>query len=243
MNIGEKLNKVWTQDYINQLPNFVKERGFVFSENNSNKDILITGINPSFRQGAGMDSYGFDFQRTFKEIKWDNYWGPLIRILHDTEKNIDLRDRSGYLDIFYFREKEQLQLRNGILKSPVGIRFLVDQLIITQHIIEDIIRPKVIVVKNRESAAFWGKLAEQGIYWMGYQLDHIQDFACGELFQISGFTNSNERIAPEIKETSLKNSLVLFTHHINQYLSKEKRPTATIINDLLERHHSSENIM
>jgi len=240
MNIREKLSEIWSQDYINELPDFVKERGFVFSENNAAKDILITGINPSFRQGADLNSYGFDFQLALREEKWDSYWSPICRILYDKGINIDLRDKSAYLDIFYFREKEQRQLKNSILKSQEGIRFLVDQLIVTQHIIEDVIKPKVIIVKNRESSAFWGKFAEQEIVWMGYRLVHIQNFSCGELFQISGFIHSDKRIAPEIKDTNLKNSLVLFTHHINQYLAKEKRPTATLINSILERYYSGE---
>jgi len=236
MNIREKLLTVWSQDYINQLPDFVKERGFVYSENNSKKDILITGINPSFRKNAGLNSYGFDFQVTLREKKWDNYWGPIKKIVFDAENNIDLREKSAYLDIFYFREKEQIQLKNKLLKDSEGIRFLVDQLNITQHIIEDIIRPKVIVVKNRESAGYWGKLAEQGIIWMGYQLDFIESFACGELYKISGLLKSAGRIAPEIENTNLKESLVLFSKHINQFTKKEERPTTVFLKELSEKY-------
>ena len=65
MNIRERLNSIWEQDYINQLPEFVRRRGFVYSINNSGKDILITGINPSFREDADFNSYGFDFQNSF----------------------------------------------------------------------------------------------------------------------------------------------------------------------------------
>ena len=238
MNIKEQLDKVWAKDYINQLPDFVKERGFVYSINNSEKDILVTGINPSFRQDTDdLNSYGFDFQKTLKETKWDNYWGLLKRILIDADNNIDLKDRTAYLDIFYFREKEQKKLRNGILKKSNGIEFLVDQLVITQHSIEEIIKPKVIVVKNKESAAYWGKLSEQGFIWMGYQFEYLQSFNCGELYKISGLINSTERIAPDIDKTNLKGSIILFSEHISQYTKKEKRPTAVLINDLLEKYY------
>ncbi|WCC46231.1 hypothetical protein [Tenacibaculum finnmarkense] len=235
MNTKEKLNNLWSKDFINQLPNFIKERGFVFSENNSQKDILITGINPSFRKDAELGNFGFDFQLTLKEEKYDNYWNPLKKIVFDPENSIDLRDKSAYLDIFYFREKEQNKLKKEILKNNNGIRFLVEQLKITQQTIENDIKPKLIIVKNKESAAYWGKLLEKGIIWMGYQLNFVQSYMCGDLYKISGFLESNERISSEITETNLKGSLILFTEHISQYTKKEKRPTAVLINELLKK--------
>ncbi|AUC84799.1 hypothetical protein CW731_05600 [Polaribacter sp. ALD11] len=235
MNTKEKLNNLWSKDFINQLPNFIKERGFVFSENNSQKDILITGINPSFRKDAELGNFGFDFQLTLKEEKYDNYWNPLKKIVFDPENSIDLREKSAYLDIFYFREKEQNKLKKEILKNNNGIRFLVEQLKITQQTIENDIKPKLIIVKNKESAAYWGKLSEKGIIWMGYQLNFVQSYMCGDLYKISGFLESNERISSEITETNLKGSLILFTEHISQYTKKEKRPTAVLINELLKK--------
>lgn len=240
MNIIEKLNNVWAQNYINNLPDFVKDRGFVFSENNSKKDILITGFNPSYRGDGEKKADGFNFQMTLREKKWDNYWVPVKKMLYDNENNIDLRDNSAYLDIFYYREKYQNVLKKRILKNSEGICFLVDQLNITQHIIEDIIVPKVIVVKNKESAAYWGKLAEKGIIWMGYQLDFVQTFPSGELFRISGLINSTERIAPEMNNTKLIDSLILFSSHIGRFTKKEKRPTAVLLNNLLKKYSSIE---
>lgn len=61
---------------------------------------------------------------------------------------------------------------------------------------------------------------------MGYKFEFIQNMNCGELFRITGLLNSNERIAPEITETNLKGSFVLFSQHINQYTPIEKRPFA-----------------
>ncbi|MEZ4918463.1 MAG: hypothetical protein R2792_05095 [Saprospiraceae bacterium] len=235
MNIFEQLNKIWSKDYINDMPGFVKERGFVCSKNDSKMDLLITGINPSFREGENPESFCFDFHETMKETKYDNYWGPLRKILVDAENEIDLRSRTAYLDIFYFREKMQGQIRNGILKRPKGIEFLMDQLIVTQKLIEEIIKPKVIIVKNKESAAYWGKLSDKGIIWMGYKIVHEETLNCGELYKIAGLIDSPDRIARDIKITNLKNSFILFSVHINQYTKREKRPTAVIVNDLLNR--------
>lgn len=236
MDIQERLQTIWSQDYINDLPKSVKERGFVFSENNLAKDILITGFNPSFRNNDDINHHSFDFQHVLEDTKWDNYWSSLKKIIYDPLNKVDLRNKTAYLDIFYFREKDQNLFRKHILKSQGGIRFVIDQLNLTQHTIEETIKPKIIIVKNKESAAYWGKLANKDIIWMGYQLNHIQDLPCGELFKISGLIDSRERISPEISDTMLKDSLVLFTQHINQYTPNEKRPTASLINALLEKH-------
>jgi len=107
MNIREQLSTIWTREYINQLPSFIKERGFVYSINDTEKDILITGINPSFIDNDDLNSFGFDFQVTLKEKKWNNYWGPIKKIVIDDEKNIDLSNRSAYLDIFILEKKSR----------------------------------------------------------------------------------------------------------------------------------------
>jgi hypothetical protein len=236
MNIKDELEKIWSQDYINELPLFIKERGYVFSINDIQRDFLITGINPSFREGEQKISFGFDFQETLRKAEWDNYWGSLKKMVYD-QNNFDLRERTAYLDIFYFREKNQKILKDEILKRNCGISFIIDQLRVTQKTIEEIIQPKVIIVKNKESAAYWGKYADKGLIWMGYQLEKIELFECGELYKINGFIDSPERINKEFSETKLKNSLILFSQHINQYTKREKRPTAIFINGLLENYY------
>src|SRR5690606_37569521 len=96
MNTEEKINDLWSKEYIIELPDFIKERGFVFSHNNAQKDILITGINPSFRKGEKLENFGFDFQLTLKEEKYDNYWGPLKKMIFDPKNLIDLREKTAY---------------------------------------------------------------------------------------------------------------------------------------------------
>lgn len=242
MNIEQSLNDIWNKDYIGQLPSFVKKRGFMYSINNSEKDILITGINPSFRETDRLKDNSYDFQAILNDPKKDNYWGNIKKQLLDPENNIDLRSQSAYLDIFYFREKDQNQLRKGILKTNnPGIHFSVDQLKVTQQVIEDIIKPKVIIVKNRESSAYWGE--NKKYIWMGYQLELIQSYpGKDKLYKITGLLNSKERISKEIKKTNLEGSLILFTVNINQYTTKEVRETrgsAIFAKELLERYNNS----
>lgn len=232
MDINKKLLEIWNKDYLNELPEIIKERGFNYSVNYEPKDILITGINPSFRKGDINGNICFDFKLISKETKYDTYWTSLKKIVAD--EHINLIENTGCLDLFYFRERDQKFLTKNILSNSAGLTFIAEQLNLTQHIIEDIIKPKVIIVKNKESAGYWGKLADKGILWMGYELEFVENTTFGELYKIKGLINSSERIAPEIKETNLENTLILFTVHINQYTKKEKRPTPSFINELLK---------
>lgn len=208
MNIKERLLEIWSQDYINTLPSLIKDRGFDYSENQEQKDILITGINPSFNSEEPVNN-SFNFSDIiFDRVPKTQYWQPLKKMIYDAD--IDLREKTAYTDMFYFREKEQNFLNKYILSNPNGIKFIVDQVNLTQHIIEDIIKPKVIIVANKESSAYWGKLTEEGIIWMGYKLEFVQNMVCGELYRITGFLESNERIGPEFSVTNLKHSFILF---------------------------------
>lgn len=232
MDIRERLLEIWTKPYIKELPESILKRGFNFSENNDAKDILITGINPSFRIGEDEGNTSFNFKIIANETKYDPYWTSLKRMM--TNEEINLLNQSAYLDIFYFREKEQKFLTHEILSNTHGISFIKDQLILTQHLLEHVIKPKLIIVKNKESTAYWGKYRGKGIIWMGYQLEIEQNTPFGELYKITGLINSPERIAPEIENTKLKNCSILFTSHINQYTRKDKRPTPIFINSLLQ---------
>ncbi len=234
MEIQKKLLEIWNKNYINELPVIIKERGFNYSINDEQKDILITGINPSFRKGDENGNTCFDFKSIVKDNKYDTYWTSLKNLVSNGTTNL-LND-TACLDIFYFRERDQKFLTKNILANTGGLTFVAEQLNLTQHIIEEIIKPKVIIVKNKESAAYWGKYADKGILWMGYELEFLENTAFGELYKIKGLINSTERISPEIEKTNIENSLILFTVHINQYTKKEKRPTPNFINELLLRN-------
>src|SRR5690606_40958830 len=92
----------------------------------------------------------------------------------------------------------------NILANNAGLTFIAEQLNLTQHIIEDIIKPKIIIVKNKESAAYWGKYAEKGIIWMGYELEFLEITQFGELYKIVGLLDSTKRIAPKTKQTNIE---------------------------------------
>jgi hypothetical protein len=69
MDIQKRLLEIWSSNYMNDLPELLKIRGFNYSVNNIHKDILITGINPSFRIGEIEGNSSFDFDYIAKENK------------------------------------------------------------------------------------------------------------------------------------------------------------------------------
>jgi len=237
------LQKTWDESL---LTSEIKERGFAFADP-VKADLLITGINPSWRNkldepkvnihGPAIENLKPEVWKARNGKAWDTYFGPIRKMLVDETRQINLLDRVDYLDLFHFKEQNQRFLRENIIKGqPDHIDFLRRELRLTQRIIEENIRPRLILVKNRESWAYWGK--KEGCVWMGYQFEHIRDYACngkawGELCRIVGLQQSNERIAPEIESTSLKGTYVLFSNHINQYTKRENRPTAELLNEIL----------
>lgn len=217
--------------YIDSLPATIKERGYAYTEN-SPKDILITGFNPSFRNGEQTGAHKFSFAEIMNDSRYDTYWSPIKRMVH--ENAIDLRDKTDYTDIFYFREREQRFFKKEVLSSPSGMQFAQEQLNLTQHIIEETVRPKLLIVKNKEAAAYFGLAYKaKGWVWMGYEFEEIEEMPAGNLYRITGLIDSEERIAPEIQTTNLNNTLVLFTCHISQFTPKWKRPTAALLKSLL----------
>lgn len=238
MDISQRLDKLWNADYIDDLPLFegnesIKERGYAFFDNREKKDLLITGFNPSFRECESKGNICLPTTEILRDTHHDNYWSRVRKMLHDQE--IDLRSQATYLDIFYFREMKQTFLKNKLLRKPEGIRFIVDQLNLTMHTIEEVIQPKVIVVKNKESSAYFGKeVKTRGWIWMGYALEETCNTFCGKVYKITGLINSPKRIAPEITQTSLVGTLVLFTNHITQHTKRETIPTAELLYDLLK---------
>ncbi len=241
------IEKIWNSSYMDilnkDLP-WLKSRGYVFAHP-VKADLLITGINPSFKEGqinnckdhgdARLNFYPENWINDKGKKYWNTYFGPIWKMLNDEEKHICLMDRFDYLDLFNFKERNQKVLSKKIVNKKEGIQFAIDELNLTQHIIEDIIKPKLILVKNKESWAYWGKLKEEGLIWMGYDFEKIRDYTCGELFKINGLIDSKDRVACEItnENTCLKGTYVLFSKHINQYTKREERPTAAILNELL----------
>ncbi len=194
----------------------------MFCENSTQKDVLIVGINPSFREEDKKDVWHYPFLDAIK--KEDPHWSRMREIIGHIGIN-----KVTYLDLFYFRKKDQKESLDSILKSEAGISFLAKQLELTMRCIETVIHPKVIVVKNKGAWGFFGKYKKgDKKVWMGYDLKkvEIEDEkyqGYGELYRITGLTNSKERIAKDIEQTNLNGSYILFSKYPNRPLTSREK--------------------
>lgn len=236
MNPIQRLNEIWSAPYMQTLPAQVKERGYGVNKEITAKDILIIGMNPAYHeneQGSQLWDYNFALQNNT-----DSYFSLIHKMLKN--EAIDLCSQTAISDLFYFRETNQEFLQKHLINC---IPFVVDQVNLTMHIIEDIVRPKLIIVKNKEASAYFGKLyQEKGWVWMGYQFQHIINTPSGELCRIAGLIDSNQRIAPEFKQTNIQGTYVLFTKHL-QYTKSEDRPTPQFLNDILAAYNSEQKLL
>ena len=227
-----RLSEIW-KEYQGKLDskklNEILDRGICYSEIKHESSILVTGINPSFRLGDvacykpvttfnyqwlvknGHDSYFHAINELFPKN-----WQPMVE----------------YLDVLNFRETDQ----NTVLefcKDTKGLEFIAQNLRLNQLIIEQVIRPRLIVVKNRSSWGLWGKNAtsDQNI-WMGYQFELEESLDCGDLCHIKGLIDHPDRVSYDcLLETNLKGTLVLFTYHSRV----GKDPSKELIQELCTR--------
>ena len=192
-DIEKSLTDIWSKYQNDFEKNAIFNRGFVFSIPRPS-DILITGINPSFN---GQPSHSFCFEdsdyRYFKKLK-------------------KLTTDSTYLDLFNIRG-EQFEIAE-IAKQPKGIHFLAEQLRLTQLLIENYVKPKLILVFNKGSWGYWGFDSNPLIVWMGYDFEHFKDLEFGKLMRITGLQNSPLRISQDISTTYLTGCLVYFSNYL-----------------------------
>lgn len=236
MDYNQRLSEIWSAPYMQTLPAQIRERGYCLKENNEQKDILFMGFTPTFLDGekSGNTTYKIDL---FAE-SGNDYFTPIKQILNNG--NADLRYRATHADLFYFRENDQNYLKSNVLSCTP---FVVDQTNLTMHILEDTIRPKLIILRNGEAAAYFGRFfEEEGWVWMGYRFQHIANTKFGELCRISGLIDSKERIAPEFKSTNLFGTYVLITKDVNQFDTPEERPTIKFLQDILAVSDAEKNL-
>ena len=238
----EKLKILWKnyENSFNETLRKIISRGFCYTDIQTQNDILVTGINPSFRindEGNQEFCVSFDYQRKKQEEK-DRYFKSIDNLFVDEED----KKKVTYIDIFNFKHTDQKEIISLFCreKENKGICFLAENLAITQIQIETIIKPKLIIVRNKGSWDFWGLNAKQdndSNVWMGYKFDKIKEFSdcdipCGQVRKISGLIDSGQRVNfDNLKKTNLEGTIVLFTNHF-QYCRKEQRPKPELIKDL-----------
>jgi hypothetical protein len=194
----------------------IVRRNFVYSDVDLSAEVLIAGMNPSYRKNAKPDDHNcFSYPDT-KEDPY--YFGKFHKLL----KHYPNQKAITYLDILYQRHTEQSDL-SYFLNNSVGVELLVKQLILTQSLLEQMSTLKLIMVFNRGAARFWGKNVrlnrkKNQQVWMGYQFGPTE---IDDLYRITGLIDSSERINQALNDTNLIGKLIYFSRFLN-YLTPAK---------------------
>jgi len=221
--IEEKLNtlfKKYESTFQNEYLNEIIERGYVFSDVNVESDILICGINPSYRKlGKNIDQPTKNYSYKFKDTENDRYFKKYHHFFsaYKHEHTID------YLDFFYQRHTQQKDFKL-FFKEERSINFLTEQLQITQETLE-LIEPKAIFLFNRFASNFLGKNNKYNFknetltnVWLGYIFENTP---IPNTYKIKGFIDLNQRIGNK-KQTNLKGTIVYFSRFLNHYVKQEE---------------------
>lgn len=182
----------------------ILERGFQICETRGHKDILIMKLCTNDATGhsyAGQSVYQFPTM-----IDFSSDWKVEMDML--VGQGYNLLSASTALNMFSCKEYID-PLVNDIIRNPRTFNYVVDQITVTQNIIEDIITPKVIIVLNKEAEAFFGHIKK--LTWMGYTFRTAGDINGLEVCEITGFSNANDRLAQDTRHmTNLIGTKIIF---------------------------------
>lgn len=190
----------------------ILKRGYKVAINDEQKDILILGFNPRL--------IGNSTSSTFRFPDVEHPYPYLVKHMLVSDQN-DLMGRSTYLDMFGFKEPNHEVAMQNIICNPKVFGYVAAQVALTQDVIEDVIRPKLIVILDQDIWAFFGKV--KGLTWMGYSFKSLGDINGYELCEITGFTKAKDRISQDSRLAStLVGTKVLFTD--GKHVSKFPKP-------------------
>lgn len=194
----------YPNDYFPELCDFFSKRKICLCVGNPVGGILITGINPSRKRFAEDKEFAYTFRGATVEEKHktgkisNSYWRQKYKMLGE-----ELIKETAYLDLYPLGFTSQDGFEDLIEKN---YQFRAAMVSITQREIEMHIKPVLIVVANKKSSYYWGM--NEDATWMGYDMEKISDEM--ELYQIKGFKDKPDRLNPELKESTLNGSLILF---------------------------------
>lgn len=227
--LKESLLEIWNKHQRQMSAvelNAILGRGICFSKIEKAHRILVTGMSPSFRQGdPAQENFVCEYEyQGIVEGGEDRYFLAFDKLFPEAYKR-----EVAYMDLLNFRETDQNTVWK-FCKDPKGFELVAGNLRLSQLFIEQVVRPRLIMVKNRGSWCFWGKEAktDENI-WMGYRFEHLESLPCGDLCRITGLIDHPGRVSHDcLLETNLKGTLVLFTSHF-QYCATEKLPTPELL--------------
>lgn len=179
-------------------------RGISLCVGNPVGGILLTGVNPSQNKKHDGIDFAYTFENAMINAKRDcgngkkNYWTWKYELLGD-----DFIRETAYLDLFPLVFSKQVDFEARLENN---LQFRTEMISITQREIECHIKPKLIIVANKQSSYYWGR--NEDATWMGYDMVKVCDDM--ELYQIRGFKDKPDRLNPDLETSSLCGSLILF---------------------------------
>lgn len=191
-NQKQAFDYLWNK-YRNSLP--LLNEGYRICQISGQKDILIIALH-SIMHSRNSGSAIVSLQQH------DSF-------LSSQDMLVNLLDRATHLDLFPIQGLTCTQVVRDVVCNPKMFDYVVEQISLNQTIIEDVVRPRLIIVCDSDSQAFLGKLPE--FVWMGYSFKHLEKKHNGDLYQIIGF-RSEERIQPNRARTNLIGTKVFFVH-------------------------------
>lgn len=195
-NQKQAFDYLWNK-YRNSLP--LLNEGYCICQISGQKDILIIALH-SIMQSRNSGSAIVSLQQH------DSFLSSEYMLVNSS---VNLLDRATRLDLFPIQGLTCTQVVSDVVCNPKMFDYVVEQISLNQTIIEDVVRPRLIIVCDSNSQAFLGKLPE--FVWMGYSFKHLEKKYNGDLYQIIGF-RSEERIQPNRARTNLIGTKVFFVH-------------------------------
>lgn len=195
-NQKQAFDYLWNK-YRNSLP--LLNEGYRICQISGQKDILIIALH-SIMHSRNSGSAIVSLQQH------DSFLSSEYML---TNSSVNLLDRATRLDLFPIQGLTCTQVVSDVVCNPKMFDYVVEQISLNQTIIEDVVRPRLIIVCDSDSQAFLGKLPE--FVWMGYSFKHLEKKHNGDLYQIIGF-RSEERIQPNRARTNLIGTKVFFVH-------------------------------
>lgn len=201
-------SSLYPNDYFPEICKFFKKRGLAICVGNPAGGILLTGINPSRSKSSSDVSFCYSFADSVIHSKKNSYWGKKRDLVGDA-----LLNETAYLDLFPFGFTDQNSFEELIERN---MSFRAAMLGITQREIEGYIKPKLIIVANKQSSYYWG--TNPDATWMGYCMELVGDIPSSliekglALYRITGFhSNRDDRINQDLLTNSnLEGTLILF---------------------------------
>ena len=218
----------YPHDYFPELSDFFSKRRICLCVGNPVGGILITGINPSRKRFAEDKEFAYTFRGATVEEKRKTgkisnpYWRQKYKMLGE-----ELIKETAYLDLYPLGFTSQDGFEDLIEKN---YQFRAAIVSITQREIETHIKPVLIIVANKKSSYYWGR--NEDATWMGYDMERISDVM--ELYQIKGFKDKPDRLNPDLKQSSLRGSLILF-YGMYDERNKEKLLSESDFKQLFEK--------